>query len=62
MLVQHASAMTELYRTLSKMISDNINDAQYSPVFDQATCFSNWYKARKKVANSMKAAASGSAS
>lgn len=62
-LLQHATAMTELYRTLSKMVADQINSEElYAPVFDQATNYSNWYKARKKVANSMKAAAAPAAS
>jgi hypothetical protein len=43
------------------MVADSINDdSAYSPLFDRATIFSNWYKLRKKVANSMKAAASSS--
>ena len=62
-LLQHATAMTELYRTLSKMVADSINDdTAYAPLFDRATIFSNWYKLRKKVANSMKAAAASSSS
>lgn len=57
-LVQHADAMTELYRTLNKMVADQVNDdASYEPIFQRAASFSSWYKARKKVANSMKAAA-----
>lgn len=57
-LVQHATAMTELYRKLNKLVTDQVNDETvYSPLFDQASSFSAWYKARKKVANSMKAAA-----
>jgi len=57
-LVQHADAMTELYRTLNKMVADQVNDdASYEPIFQSAASFSSWYKARKKVANSMKAAA-----
>ena len=43
------------------MVADQINDeAMYFPIFEKATTFSNWYKARKKVANSMKAAAAAS--
>ena len=58
-LLQHAASMTEIYRNLSKMVADQVNDESlYLPIFDKATSFSNWYKARKKVANSMKAAAS----
>eukprot|EP00435_Cladocopium_sp_Y103_P009061 s4443_g2.t1 len=58
-LLQHATAMTEIYRNLSEMVADQINDeSAYLPIFERATSFTNWYKARKKVANSMKAAAS----
>ena len=61
-LLQHADAMTEVYRNLNKMVADGVNDEnQYAPLFEKAQGFSAWYKARKKVANSMKsAAASGS--
>eukprot|EP00438_Fugacium_kawagutii_P030698 Skav213052 [mRNA] locus=scaffold364:38558:43143:+ [translate_table: standard] len=60
-LLQHATAMTELYRHLSKKVSDQINDeSAYTALFDQASNYSAWYKARKKVANSMKAAATSS--
>ena len=54
----HADSMTELFRGLSKMVSDGVNDADaYAPLFERAATFSAWYKARKKVANSMKTAA-----
>ena len=57
-LLQHATAMTDLFRQLSKMTSDGINDENvYQPIFDQACNYSAWYKSRKRVANSMKSAA-----
>lgn len=60
-MLQHADAMTELYRTLNKMVHDGTNDdAAYTPLFDKATAYSTWFKSRKKVANSMKAAATSS--
>lgn len=58
----HANAMTELYRNLTKMVAENCDDmVLYQPLFDKATGYSAWYKARKKVAASMKAAAAPSA-
>ena len=58
-LLQHADAMTEVYRNLNKMVNEGVNDeSQYVGLFAQAQNFSSWYKARKKVANSMKSAAS----
>ena len=57
-LLQHASAMTDLFRQISKLTSENCNEeGVYQPLFDQATAYSTWYKSRKKVANSMKSAA-----
>ncbi len=57
-LKTHAESMTELFRKLSKLVNDQTNDeAVYAPLFEQAATFSAWYKARKKVANSMKTAA-----
>ena len=61
-LLQHASSMTELYRTLNQMVADGIADENsYSPIFERASNYSNWYKSRKRVANSMRAAASSAA-
>ena len=60
-MLQHADAMTELYRTLNKMIHDGTNDDEtYAPLFEKAGTYSTWFKSRKKVANSMKAAATTS--
>ena len=61
-LLSHAQVMTELYRSLNKMISDQVNDEQqFAPILEKAVSYSAWYKSRKKVANSMKAAATASA-
>ena len=60
-MLQHADVMTELYRGLNKMIHDGINaDVPYGPFFEKALNYSTWFKSRKKVANSMKAAATSS--
>ena len=62
-LLQHADAMTEVYRNLNKMVADGVNEeSQYAALFGQAQSFSSWYKARKKVANSMKSAAAANSS
>lgn len=58
-LTAHASAMTEVYRDLLKLTNANVNDEdQYAVLFSRAASFTTWYKARKKIANSMKLAAS----
>lgn len=60
-LTQHSSSMTDLYRQLNKLTTDNVDDIDvYQPLFDKAVQFSAWYAKRKKVANSMKQAASTS--
>ncbi len=58
-LKDHSEHMTNIYRNLNQMTLNAVNDAdRYAPLFDQATAGFSWYAARKKVANSMKAAAS----
>ena len=58
-LTAHASAMTEVYRDLLKLTNASVNDEdQYTALFSRAASYSSWYKARKKIANSMKSAAS----
>lgn len=57
-LTAHAGAMVKLYRQLHQYTIQNVNDQSvYDPIFDQATSYTSWFKARKKVANSMKQAA-----
>ena len=57
-LTQHSSVMTEIYRELNKLTVAGINDdAAYAQLFQSAVSYSDWYAARKRVANSMKAAA-----
>ena len=57
-LTQHSGAMTDLYRELNKLTMAGVDDdASYAQLFQAATTYSDWYAARKRVANSMKAAA-----
>ena len=50
--------MTSIYRNLNQLTLNGADDhATYAPLFDQATAGFGWYAARKRVANSMKAAA-----
>ena len=57
-LEQHSTAMVELYRKLNQLISSGADDeASYKIHFEAATSYSAWFKSRKKVANSMKVAA-----
>ena len=61
-LKTHAENQTNLYRKLSVLIANNVNtDQEYQQYFDTAAANSSWFKTRKKVANSMKAAGSTSA-
>lgn len=61
-LTTHSDAMTGLYRELNQLITQECDDqAKYDPIFQQATICQNWFKSRKRVANTMKAAASKSA-
>ena len=57
-LTEHSTSMTDLYRELNKLTVSGVNDMNtYQPLFDKACNLSAWYAKRKKVANSMKAAA-----
>ena len=57
-LTTHSSAMTNLYRDLHQLTSQEVNDlSKYQVLFDQATNYQSWFKTRKKVANTMKTAA-----
>eukprot|EP00435_Cladocopium_sp_Y103_P025376 s3284_g6.t1 len=54
-LTQHSSLMTDLYRQLNKLTTENVDDITvYQPLFDKAMQYSAWYAKRKNVANSMK--------
>ena len=58
-LQTHSTALTTLYRELHQLTTNEVNDInQYSKLFDQATQYQTWFKSRKKVANTMKSAAS----
>ena len=57
-LTTHSTAMTALFRELNGHTMGGVNDLQiYQPLFEKATSYTNWFKSRKKVANTMKAAA-----
>ena len=53
-----------MYRKLSHLVAQGVDDeATYHDLFEHAGALTTWFKARKKVANSMRvAAATGSAS
>lgn len=58
-LTSHSTSMTSLYRELNKLTLASVGDITvYQPLFDRASQYSAWYAKRKKVANSMKSAAS----
>ncbi len=60
-LTQHSQSMTGLYRDLNRMTINGVDSMdQYEPVFAKAKEYSAWYAKRKRVANSMKAAATTS--
>ena len=57
-LTQHSQAMTQVYRDLNNLVVQGVDDmAQYEQLFHYATTYSAWYSKRKRVVNSMKAAA-----
>ena len=61
-LTTHSECMTHLYRELHNLTNAEVDDlSKYEALFDQATSYQNWFKTRKKVANTMKAAASKAA-
>lgn len=61
-LQTHSTAMTALYRDIHVLTQADVNDiSQYQTLFDKATNFQSWFKSRKKVANSMKQAATKTA-
>ena len=57
-LTDHATAMTNLFRDLNKLTNEGHDDeAIYMPLFEKAVQYQTWYVKRKKVAQSMKNAA-----
>ena len=57
-LTQHSQAMTTLYRELNMKVNQGVDDDdQYAEIFNKATQYTAWYSKRKRVVNSMKAAA-----
>lgn len=61
-LQTHNTAMTTLFRELNGHTMKGVDSLEiYQPLFDKATSYITWFKSRKKVANTMKAAATKSA-
>lgn len=57
-LTAHAGAMTGLFKDISKLTTAGVNtDEAYADLISKATSYSSWYKAREKIAKSMKSAA-----
>lgn len=60
-LNQHATIMTDLYRKLTQLVGSNVDSEDaYREHFDAAANYTAWFKSRKKVANSMRSAATSS--
>ena len=60
-LTQHSQSMTGLYPDLNRLTINGVDSMdQYEPLFAKASQYSAWYAKRKRVANSMKAAATTS--
>ena len=56
-MTKHAEELVALYRSLRELTGAGMNDEEkYEPLFHKAAALSDWFKARKRVANSMKAA------
>lgn len=59
-LTTRAESMTKLYREINGKVMAKVDDATvYAPLTQRAMHYSEWYKSRKKVAMSMKSAATG---
>eukprot|EP00435_Cladocopium_sp_Y103_P007291 s4250_g2.t1 len=57
-LTQHSNSMLGVYRDLNKLTVAGVDDeTSYADLFHYASTYSAWYSKRKRVANSMKAAA-----
>eukprot|EP00435_Cladocopium_sp_Y103_P043974 s800_g12.t1 len=60
-LICHANNQTEMYRKITQLVAQGVDDeATYQEHFEQAAALTTWFKARKKVANSMRMAATAS--
>lgn len=56
-LTDHAEKMKALFKELTALTNGGVDDeSQYAPFFDRYTTMNQWYKSRKRVANSMKSA------
>ena len=58
-LTQHSEAMLKVYRDLNQLTTSGVDDeSSYAQLFHYASTYSAWYAKRKRVVNSMRAAAS----
>lgn len=54
--------MTNLYRELHTHTTSNVDTIEvYEPLFERAASYTAWFRSRKKVANTMKSAATAAA-
>ena len=61
-MTTHSECMTRLYRELHNLTNAEVDDlSKYEALFEQASSYQTWFKTRKRVANTMKAAASKTA-
>eukprot|EP00435_Cladocopium_sp_Y103_P029798 s303_g7.t1 len=57
-LTQHSEAMLKVYRDLNQLTISGVDDEDsYAQLFHYASTYSAWYSKRKRVVNSMRAAA-----
>ena len=58
----HANICTELYRKINALVVQQIDTLEpYQPFMDEAAGLKEWFKSRKKVAQSMKSASTSAA-
>ena len=61
-LEKHAANMTELYKDINaKILVGENEESSYEQIYKTQESFSTWFKARKKIAKSMKLAAESGA-
>ena len=62
LLEKHAANMTELYKDINaKILVGENEESSYEQIYKTQESFSTWFKARKKIAKSMKSAAESGA-
>ena len=61
-LEKHAANMTDLYKEINmKILAGDNEESSYEKIYKTQESFTTWFKARKKIAKSMKAAAESGA-